>query len=380
MTSGWILATLVFSGACTFGMVLNLLTTLQSALAKRLALAESQVARYHSVFLALLIPALLLAGALIDLWDLKQVLIFGSLLLALGAFGMTLARRTSEVLAALLLMSLGSAGLGSACVVLMPTAFWPDQPAASLNLGYLFLTFGVLIAAPTASLLLRTWQVRRTLELFALVCLVPALLAVPLDLTRLLSPSDWRAEIWDDRLWLTGLILLLYSPLEFAVRNWAPRFLTGLGYPEPSSTRWLRGFWVTFLGSRLLFAWLLQRGVLWEPRLPWILLLLGIGAAMIVGHLAGTSHRGRAAWGLLLLGCLLGPVFPTLAGMLFHPLPDAVGTAQGAMLAVGCFGHLAVGPITQAYAQRRTSQLAWGYLAPVAVILVGATLVLALKP
>ena len=71
----------------------------------------------------------------------------------------------------------------------------------------------------------------------------------------------------------------------------------------------------------------------------------------VLGNLAGTHARWNAALGLLLVGALFGPIFPTLVGILFEHFDNkhVQGTAFGAMFAI-VTGKLVVPPSTKARA------------------------------
>jgi hypothetical protein len=71
-------------------------------------------------------------------------------------------------------------------------------------------------------------------------------------------------------------------------------------------------------------------------------------AAVILGNLAGASHRGSPRAGLILLGLLLGPVMPTLLGLVFRHIASAeLGTAFGLVSAAGFLGSLVLMPLIQ---------------------------------
>src|SRR6266849_3413858 len=79
---------------------------------------------------------------------------------------------------------------------------------------------------------------------------------------------------------------------------------------------------------------------------------------MALGNLAGARKGISAAAGLLAVGALLGPIFPTLVGILFDfgPFRPVRGTAYGAMFALGALGNLFLPPLIGAYARRSTIQ------------------------
>jgi hypothetical protein len=94
--------------------------------------------------------------------------------------------------------------------------------------------------------------------------------------------------------------------------------------------------------------------------------------------MAGTANRGSAWRGILLLGFLLGPIFPTLVGVVFQLFPDREGTAYGTMFAIGSAGSLLLAPLIGVSAQRRSVQTALRIPMFLALALTATALVFAL--
>jgi fucose permease len=370
------------AGAFVFGMVLTLLGSIKLALAKEFGIDEARVGWLVSALNLALIPAMLLSGFLIDRWDARPVLILGSVLTAMGLYSLTLRKTFGWALLSVLLIGLGGACVSTSSVVLMPRAFFGhEQTAASLNLGMVFFGLGSLMTTSLADLLLRTVRFRWTLGLLALVCLVPAgIAAAPFKEEVLLrEPSESVGIFTNPGLWLAGLVLLLYMPLEFAVGTWATTYLTDRDYRDNWAAWLLSGFWLTFLASRLGMAFLEHSGILPAGGGPWMIVFLGILAAVALGHLVGASTRGNAGLGLLLLGAILGPIFPTLVGLVFRQYPaHQHGTAYGTLFAIGSVGGLILPPIIGTYARRRGVQKALKIPLFQALLLSAIALVLAL--
>jgi fucose permease len=268
----------------------------------------------------------------------------------------------------------------------MPDAFGfgRRELAASLNLGHVFFALGALITPTLADLLVRTLDFKKTAAALALICLLPALVAAisfsepthGFDLKG--QEADLGQVLADPHIWLTGLAFLLYAPLEFAVSTWGTTYLTSdLGYRERRAAWALSFFWLAFLASRVLMTLLIRwLGEEWAPRL---LFVLALAAAAAMGNLAGAAKKPHAAWGLLLLGLALGPIFPTLIAIAIGPFPLKRGTAYGAMFAVGSLGSLFLAPLIGAFARGKTVVRAFRLLAPLALLLALATLALWMK-
>ncbi len=379
------LIAVTIASAAAFGMLLALLGSIKLALAKRLNIDEARVGGLLSAFFLALMPMMLLSGMLIDTLRVEWVVLLGSLLLALAVFGLALCRSYAHCLGAILLAGVAGPCLSAGSSVLMPRAFFPDNPAASTNLGNVFFGLGALLTPALADLLLRWLGFRRAVGLLAVVFLAPAVAMALTSREAFAIPAGPRGSLVEvlssPTLWLTALVFFLYCPLEGALGTWATTYLTGLGYREGRAALLLSGFWLTFLGGRLLTSVLQYRHILPPGSEPWLICLLALLAAMALGNLAGASRMGNAGSGLLLLGLLLGPIFPTLVGLLFdHFEEHSRGTAFGAMFALGATGNLLLPPLIGAYARRTTVQRSLRIPLILALLLSGVGLAVGLMP
>lgn len=375
------------SAAFVFGMVLALLGSLKLALAKRLDLGEGRVAGLLSAFNLALMPMVLLSGVIIDLEGARFVVILGSAATAMALFSLSMRPSFGRAFAAVLLAGLGGAGLSTASVVLMPDAFYGHaRMSASLNLGYVFVALGALVTPVLVDLLTRGLGFRRAAGLMALVCLVPGVLAALSGGEALPAAhgrtADLAGLLGQPAVWLAGLVFFLYAPLEGSIGIWATTYLTEMGHGERRATWMLAGFWGAFLAARLAAAYLAQQGLLRPEWDAFLLVVPALLTAVVLGNLAGTADRGAAPRGLLTVGFLLGPFFPTLVGMVFQRLEaenvTASGTAYGALFALGSLGGLVLAPVVGGTARRRTVQSALRVPMFLALLLTAVALVFGL--
>jgi fucose permease len=180
--------------------------------------------------------------------------------------------------------------------------------------------------------------------------------------------------------WLAAAVFGLYAPVEYAISTWTTTFLSNLGHSEHRAAWLLSGFWLTLLGGRIFVAYLQIQHIIRESWNPWLVMILALCVAVALGNLAGAVTRQRAAYGVLLLGFVLGPIFPTLVSILFLDFGNERGTAYGAMYAVGSLGSLILAPIIGRVAKRRTIQQALRIPMVIALVMTLAALVLALVP
>ena len=285
---------------------------------------------------------------------------------------------------AVLLAGLGSAGLSTGSIVLMRVAFFPDSPTASLNLGIAFFALGALITPVLVDVLSGAGTFTRAAIVLALICLLPALFAAVANGQEFPvkhNPADTTSLGLSQAVWLAGLVFFFYAPLEASISIWATTLLTELGQGERGATWTLSGFWCAFLGSRLLTALAAHTPYLagWES---WLLVIPAALVAVLLGNLSGTASRAGARRGLYLVGFLLGPIFPTLIGILFQRLQadnlEAYGTAYGLVFAFGSLGSLVLAPVIGSIARRRNVQFALRIPMLLAIVMTLAALVFSL--
>ncbi len=373
------------SAAFVVGLLLALPGWLRHALAERLNLGRGRVDGLLAALNLALIPMMLLSGALIDTLGVRTMLIVGALICSVAVFGLTVKTSSAAVVGALLALGAGIACLSTGAVVLMPQAFGfsVQETAASLNLGFVFFSLGALVTPTLADLLMRTARFEKTMAVLALLCLVPALVAVLTPLASATEPHESAGlgeVLAQPYFWIVGSAFLLYAPLEFAFSAWGLTYLTGDQQFAPRKAAWLMSlFWLAFVSSRVLMTVLFHGKHLAAPVAAWVILGLAAVSAVVVANLAGEARPRRAAWELLLLGFVLGPIFPTLAALTLNHFPDNRGTAFGALFAFGSLGSLVLAPFLSVFTRGRTTLRALRLLAPLALLLVVVALALALQ-
>jgi fucose permease len=337
------------SGALIFGMTLALFGRLKLALTQSLQPDDGPIRRLLPSLNVVLIPLVLLCGLLLDRYGARPVLLAGSVALAMALFSLSVRPAHPHAFAAILLAGLGAAALSTASTVLMPRAFFaPEETSASLNLGYVFVALGALLTPVLADLLLGPLGLRRTLVVSALVALIPAFFAVfpSREPWRLADHPDAASTFFaEPSNWLAALVFFFYVPLEASISLWTFTLLGERGQDEREARGLLSGFWAAFVVSRLLTALVehfYDLSEWWDRCLVVVPPLL---AAVLLGNLAGASHRGRPRAGLILLGLLLGPVLPTLLGLIFRHIAAEQGLAFGIVFAAGSLGSLLLAPL-----------------------------------
>jgi fucose permease len=352
------------SAAFLSGVVLALLGSLKLKLSRSMDLGTGRTGVLLSLHNLALIPMMLGSGLLVDAYGVQPVLTVGAAACAISIFALGYRPGVPQGFAAILLGGFGTAALCTGSLVLIPEAFLWHNPSAALNVGFVLIALGALITPPLADVATRLVGYRRAMALLALACLVPEVL------TALTSSDDFPAgatEALDfgvlfsaKPLWAAALMFLLYAPLEASMSFWAKTFFTDHGGDEREATRFLSGFWGAVLVSRLLMAGLLLANFFRADVDAWELV--------------------QAGRGLLLVGFCLGPIAPTLLGMLFNRLnPAQYGGAVGTLFAAGSFGSLIFSPFIARMARKKgTPQSALHLPLFGALLLTAASLVFAL--
>jgi fucose permease len=311
------------------------------------------------------LPMMIVSGLWIDTWGVRPVLIFGSFATALCLFALSSRPGVPQAFTAVILCGFGSAGLCTGSIMLMPEAFFPDHRSASLNVGMVFFALGALVTPALTDVLLRIVGYRRTMAILALPCLVPGLLAAVTKTEELRSAGtgtpDFVSLLSNNSLLLAGLVFALYAPLEASISSWATTYLTDRGHGERRAVWLLSGFWGAFLLSRLAVGALMNAGYLRPGSEAWVLVIPSLLAAVVLGNMAGTVGTASAGRALLLVGFFLGPIFPTLVGMVFKQLGSEShmeGTAFGLLFAAGSLGSLVLLPVVNRSTGKSSPQVA----------------------
>lgn len=382
MMSGMSAVMTAIGGAFASGLILALFGSLKLALARRPRAPGSWPAAMFSGLNVAVMLLVLLAGVICDRAGVRAVLLPGCAAAAVGLVMLAGKPQQGRAIPAMLLAALGGAFLLVGSTVLMPDAFFgPAEAAGSVALGGVFLALGSLMAPALSFVLERAMGPRRALVVLAFVCLLPAFPAALAD-SAVPGGDVVRARLPDlvirEHLWLAALVFLLYAPLEAAVSVWTTTHLSNLHQGDTRGPWLLSGFWLTFLLSRLGLA-VAQHADWLPPRWDgWVLVLPALLIAVLLGNLAGTENRFHSRSGLLLLGLLLGPIYPTLVGGALRQHPHEAGTAFALLFAAGSLGSFVGAPLFANRAGARSVQFALRVPMLLALALTAAALVLAL--
>lgn len=376
------LAWLTLAGGFVFGMLLSLMAGSRRTLVEWLRLDPEQAGGLLSVLSLTLIPGCIAAGLLVDICGGKWIIALGSLLSSLSL--LLLLSSTSQTygrcLAAMVVAGAGASCLNVGSAVLMPRAFFDDNPVAATNFGFVFVGLGALVTPVVGDLLLQIQRTgyRQTLMVFALACLFPFILALAAPGEPM--PTDGGNVHWGvfqrPSLWLAGAVFILYAPLEAWLSASALPYLRRIGFGESGAAVLLVSTWLAFLGGRLVVAYWQQTESLDPDSSHLVMLLLALIATVALGNMAGAARHDSVTFWMLLLGVCLGPIYSSLVGFLFLNFdPRSYGCAYGTVYAMGTAGGMLLTPLFRPREQKASPDkpVLW-MLAGISLSLIGMIL------
>jgi fucose permease len=334
------------------GMGVALLGSLKVTLAERLKMEETRVGGLASLFGFVMIPVIFSAGFLADAIGQQIPLVAGSVLFAAALLVLAAARTYPAALLAVVMLSAGWSLLIIVGNPLSVKAF-PGFAAQATNLANFFFGLGAFLTPLLLALLLRRTSWWTTLLVPAVLALMPGLLTLGITFEPPTgSAGDFTTLLRDPVMWLCGLCLFFYGPLEASMGMWTTTYLGERGVSEGAAAAWLSGFWLAFMAARLATSLAVQAG---HERL--LLVVLALAITVVLVGLVVNRQRTLAPALIVAAGLVLGPFFPTMIGILLHHVaPTLHGRAVGLLFAVGGVGWTILPILLGAYASRTSVQ------------------------
>lgn len=350
------------------GMCHALLGSVKVPLAARLKIDEGRVGGLVSVFGFTLIPMVLVFGFLVDALGKQAVLGGGFALLIVSMVLLSRLRSYPWALIAVLLLGTGWSALVNVLNVTSPPAFLPPEEIKSrmsyaMNMGDFVFGMGAFLTPLLVAYLTRKLNLSSTLLFLASLAIVPVLLGFYVNWdAEVLNPKNTETVagglaqlLTNPIVWLCCLAFFCHVPVEAAVATWATTLMTDKGVKEGAASTLLSVFWLTFMSSRLIAALTLPKG--WDTTLVIGMAVLCI--AFTIG-IAFSRHAWLTCAMVILAGCILGPIFPTLIAILLSHLPGELhGRAVGIFFCIGGIGWTAIPILIGAYAKRTSVQQAF---------------------
>ena len=380
------------------GMCYAILGAVKLPLAERLKMDEAKVGGLVSSFGIMVGPIILLAGFLSDEFGRQWIWVGGSVMVTVSLLILSKAHRYGLAVLAVLLLSGGWAAMINVANPVMFAAF--ENPLTATNTGDFFFGLGAFLTPPGVALLMRKMGYSPAIACLAALAAFAAVLGLVIDLEPdipgapaaepTVAAAVPSSDAWtfgdlmrDPILWFCTLTLMLWAPLESATAAWTTTFVRGQapeGEEEARSKRiaeWtLSGFWMGFMGSRLLMALYHQffpsSHPILEARITHI--VLAVLAIVTIVILVKSRQRRVTVGAIFAAGLIMGPFFPNLMAVLLDHVPVEVGgRAVGVIFAGASIGWTLV-PLLIGFIAKKTGDLHKGFR----VAVLDAVLLLAL--
>src|SRR5690606_32198774 len=209
-----------------------------------------------------------------------------------------------------------------------------------------FFGIGAFITPIGLSYLLKRMNLPPILTVLGILVLIPGVLAFAVDFSQLFAVETGGTAIpsveettlgellMNPMLWLCSLGMFFYSPLEASMGAWSTTYLGNQGISEDTALKWLSGFWLAFMLTRLITAFTISEGAETTVLIVLSLLCAAVMAMVVWGRGAAV---GKSA--VIGAGLVFGPVFPLILALLLTSVAlEARGRAIGILLAIGAIG------------------------------------------
>jgi MFS family permease len=231
------------------GLTAAVIGSIKLPMARRLAIDDGRVGVLVATFSITFLPVVLASGWLIDHVGARLVFICSMVGIAGGLAALAAAARFFWAIGAAVLLSIAWSTLINVVHVMIPIAF-EGSIAVGTNIADVFFSLGALSTPLLAASMVRGQRYRGLLLLiggFALLAGTLCLL-LPSDSTKVVvevatKKIESQALLLHPRIWLCGLCLCLFGPLETTFATWTSSYLVEKGYSERFGTRMISGFW-----------------------------------------------------------------------------------------------------------------------------------------
>ena len=380
------LTTMQILGLAIGGMCHSLLGSIKVPLANKLNIKEDKVGALVSAFGFTMIPMAFVAGIMAD--EIGRELVMG---IALGIMICSVlvlanAKTYTAAVIAVLLLGTGWSALVNVLNTLQGAAFLrffaDNTPLSSaMNLGDFVFGAGAFVMPIATAFLITKIGLKKTFGWFAVLMAIALVFVFFVDWESLKPVTttvidDWLTMLLTDPVVLICCIAFFFHvPTEACVALWATTLMKDRGVTDRNASTLLSVFWLTFTFSRLVAALLMPVGM--DHMI--VIILAVICTVATLGLALSRSQKITVGW-IILLGAIMGPIFPILIAQLYghvHNINEQlVGRAVGLFFCIGGIGWAPMPLIAGKVAARTSVQKAFFLISAGAACLTVLTIIL----
>ena len=269
------------------GLCAAVIGSIKLPMSRRLGMDEGRVGVLVASFSITFLPVVIISGWMIDSLGVRLVLLVCPR--SDAAIGLSPACNVSgqflQAICAAIFLSVAWSTLINVVHVMIPLAF-PGSIVTGTNVADVFFSLGALTTPLLAAQMVRGETYRGLLFLIAGVATLAGgfcclLLPTALAGTGGRGAGRGACRFYSiPRIWLCGIALCLFGPIETTFATWTSSYLVEKGYSDRVGTRMISGFWGASMISRLVVAFALP--LLWfSAEETWIVLVLSIVATLV---------------------------------------------------------------------------------------------------
>jgi len=381
------LTTMQILGLAIGGMCHSLLGSIKVPLANKLNIKEDKVGALVSAFGFTMIPMAFVAGIMTD--EIGRDLVMG---IALGIMICSVlvlanAKTYTAAVIAVLLLGTGWSALVNVLNTLQEPAFLPffdeGTPLSSaMNLGDFVFGVGAFVMPIATAFLLAKVGLEKTFSWFAVLMAIPLVFVFFVN-WELLKPDTttvindwWRMLLTDSVVLICCIAFFFHVPTEACVALWATTLMKDRGVTDRKASTLLSVFWLVFTVSRLVAALLMPAGMDHA-----ILIVLAVACTVVTLGLALSRSQQITVGCVILLGAIMGPIFPILIAQLVGHVGENIdkrlnGRAIGLFFCIGGIGWALMPLIAGKVAAKASVQKAFFLISAGAACLTALTFIL----
>jgi len=325
------------------GIVFALIGAVKLKLADKLGIDDAKVGGLISTLMFTSIFMVLFIGPLVDAWGHKPFAVLGFFLVGVAIFLFSSFNSYKGVVFACVLLGVGGMCVNTVGNTLMPIVLFGGKNApAALNLGNMFFGLGAFLTPVLVGLLLNRLGFSKTVNIIALITLVPIIFALTATNYPELPAGGFDlgnafALLAEAVVLIAALALFCYVGLEASMGGWITTYLTNTGLSAGKASAGLSGFWVAMMASRLFTG--VTKGLVTPENGATVIMILAIVATITIFTMALTKNTVLATVAVVLTGLAFGPIFPTIVGVTFSKIAQELhGSVFAIIFAIGLLG------------------------------------------